>query len=88
MVSGDGPGGGPVTLVAEIEARIRQAMPDGAVEVAVQGNRAAIKVTSDSFAELSRVRRHQAVYACIQGLIAEGSLHAVSIDAATAAERA
>ena len=77
-----------VNLDSEIEKRIRDALPGGDVDVVVEGNRALVRVTSDSFETLSRVRRHQAVYACIQGLIADGSLHAVSIDAATAAERA
>ncbi len=76
-----------MTLRTEIERRIQEALPDSRVDVVLEGNRALIAVTSDAFQQLSRVRRHQAVYACIQGFIAEGSLHAVSIDAATAAER-
>ena len=78
---------GAVSLAAEVERRIRDALPGSEVAVALEGNRALIRVTSDSFETLSRVRRHQAVYACIQGFIADGSLHAVSIDARTAAER-
>ncbi len=77
-----------MTLQAEIAGLVREALPGCAVTVAVEGNRALIEVTGDAFENLSRVRRHQAVYACIQGLIADGRLHAVSIDAATAAERA
>ena len=77
-----------MNLEGEVERRIRDALPGSEVAVAVEGNRAMIRVTSESFGTLNRVRRHQAVYACIQGLIADGSLHAVSIDAKTAAERA
>ena len=77
-----------MTLQAEIVTGIRAAFPGSEVEVVLEGNRALIRVTSDSFENLSRVRRHQAVYACIQGLIADGTLHAVSINAGTAAERA
>lgn len=77
-----------MTLQAEITQRVRSALPDSEVTVTVEGNRARIEVTADAFANLNRVRRHQAVYACIQGFIADGSLHAVSIDARTAAERA
>ena len=77
-----------MNLRDEVEQRIRDALPGSDVAVVREGNRALIRVTCDSFAALNRVRRHQAVYACIQGLIADGSLHAVSIDAATAAERA
>lgn len=76
-----------MTLQAEIEHSIQEAMPGSEVDVILEGNRAGIVVTSDAFGPLSRVRRHQAVYACIQGFIADGRLHAVSIDAATAAER-
>lgn len=77
-----------MSLQAAIVEGIRKALPSSEVEVALEGNRALIRVTSASFENLSRVRRHQAVYACIQGFIADGSLHAVSIDARTAAERA
>ena len=77
-----------MNLESDIEQRVRDALPGSDVTVAVEGNRALIRVTSDRFASLSRVRRHQAVYACIEGFIADGSLHAVSIDARTAAERA
>jgi len=76
-----------VGLKAEIEARIRETIAHSDVAVSLEGNRALIKVTSNHFENLSRVRRHQAVYACIQDHIADGTLHAVSIDAATAAER-
>ena len=76
-----------MTLQAEIERCIEAGLPGGEVDVVLEGNRALIAVTSDDFRQLSRVRRHQMVYACIQGFIADGRLHAVSIDAATVAER-
>ncbi len=77
-----------MTLQAQIEACIRESLSDSEVQVVLEGNRALIRVTGDRFASLSRVRRHQAVYACIEAFIADGSLHAVTIDAATAGERA
>ena len=64
-----------------IAERIREALPGCAVEVAVEGNRALIEVASQAFEGLSRVQRHQAVYRCVEDLIAEGSLHAVTIRA-------
>ncbi len=70
-----------VNLQQEVEQRVRDALPGSEVTVEVDGNRASIRVASDSFAAMSRVRRHQAVYACIEGLIADGTLHAVSIEA-------
>lgn len=63
----------------EIAERISKAFPDCEVEVAVEGNRALIEVASQAFEGLSRVRRHQAVYRCVADLIAEGTLHAVTI---------
>lgn len=73
-------------MQAEIARRIRQALPDAQVQVALEGDRARIEVVSRGFEGLSRVRRHQKVYGCIGALIADGRLHAVSIDAATPAD--
>ncbi len=75
-------------MIEDIKARIRSEFPDSEVSVMVEGNRALIEVTADAFAGLSRVQRHQAVYRCIQGLIADGSLHAVSIRTRTPADLA
>lgn len=72
----------------EIARAIRARMPDAEVEAAVEGNRALITVVSAEFEGLSRVRKQQAVYACIGHLIENGSLHAVSIRALTPEERA
>lgn len=67
----------------EIARSIRERLPDARVEAAVEGNRALITVISAEFEGMSRVRRQQAVYGCIDGLIADGTLHAVSIRALT-----
>ena len=63
----------------EIIRRVQSAISDAVVNVSVDGNRALIEVVSPFFAELNRVERQQAVYACIEDLIASGDLHAVSI---------
>lgn len=69
---------------SEVIARsVRERLPDARVEAAVEGNRALITVVSAEFEGLSRVRRQQAVYGCIDALIADGTLHAVSIRALT-----
>lgn len=65
----------------EITDRISKALPGCEVEVTVEGNRALIEVASAAFEGLSRVQRHQAVYRCVEDLIAEGTLHAVTIKA-------
>jgi acid stress-induced BolA-like protein IbaG/YrbA len=67
----------------QIAAAIRSRMPDAQVDAIVEGNRALITVISREFEGLSRVKKQQAVYACIDHLIADGSLHAVSIRALT-----
>ena len=67
----------------EIAEAIRERIRDARVQVAVEGNRALITVVSEAFSGLSRVQKQQAVYACIDRFIADGSLHAVSIRALT-----
>ncbi len=51
------------------------------VRAEVDGNRANIEVSSTIFEGMRQVGRHQAVYACIADLIADGRLHAVNIRA-------
>ena len=65
----------------EIEAMIRQAIPDARVEIidlAGDGDHYAAKVTSATFAGLSRVKQHQAVYAALGGRMG-GVLHALQL---------
>ena len=70
----------------EIVRRVKDAIADATVNVAVEGNRAMIVVESSVFADLSRVKKQQLVYACIEDLIASGDLHAVTIKAETSAD--
>ena len=65
----------------EITRRVVDAIADVTVSVAVDGNRAMIDVVSPVFSDLSRVKKQQLVYACIEDLIASGALHAVTIKA-------
>lgn len=69
-----------------IRAAVAAGIPGASVEAEVDGNRALITVVSEVFEGMTRVRKQQAVYACIQHLIADGSLHAVTIRAVTPAE--
>jgi acid stress-induced BolA-like protein IbaG/YrbA len=64
-----------------IVERVADAFPGAAINVELDGNRALIEVASELFAGMSRVKKQQAVYACIQDFIADGSLHAVTIKA-------
>ena len=52
---------------------------DAQIQLQVEGNKAHIDINHPSFAPLSRVKRQQAVYACINDLITSGELHAVTI---------
>ncbi len=68
----------------EIEAMIRAAIPDAAVEIrdlAGDGDHYAARVVSASFAGMSRVRQHQAVYAALGGRMG-GELHALQLETA------
>lgn len=65
----------------EIEAMIREALPDAKVEVrdlAGDGEHYAATVVSPSFAGLSRVKQHQTVYAALKGRMG-GVLHALAL---------
>ena len=65
----------------EITRRVLDVIADATVSVEVDGNRAMIDVVSPVFSDLSRVKKQQLVYACIEDLIASGDLHAVTIKA-------
>jgi len=70
---------------ADIEALIRAAIPDAAVEVtdlAGDGDHYAARVTSESFRGLPRVRQHQRVYEALGGRMG-GVLHALQLTTAT-----
>ncbi|QIK78106.1 BolA family transcriptional regulator [Sphingomonas piscis] len=69
----------------DIEQLIREAIPDAVVEIrdlAGDGDHYAAHVVSASFAGLSRVRQHQAVYAALGGRMG-GELHALQLTTAT-----
>ena len=70
----------------EIERRLSSALSPSHCEIALDGNRAQVLVIADAFEGMNRVKRQQAVYACLNDFIADGSLHAVSIVAKTPAE--
>jgi acid stress-induced BolA-like protein IbaG/YrbA len=63
----------------EIVSALTTAFPGAEIDLELSGNRAELAIVSPAFAGLSRVRRQQAVYACIQQFIADGSLHAVTM---------
>ena len=69
---------------SEIEALIRAAIPDAEISIRDlkgDGDHYAARVTSASFAGMSRVRQHQAVYAALGGRMG-GELHALQLETA------
>ena len=65
----------------EIAALIRDGIPDAEVEItdlAGDGDHYAARVTAASFAGMSRVKQHQAVYAALGGRMG-GVLHALQL---------
>jgi stress-induced morphogen len=69
---------------ADIERMIVAAIPDAEVtirDLAGDGDHYAARVVSSSFAGMSRVRQHQAVYAALGGRVG-GELHALQVETA------
>ncbi|WP_237153575.1 BolA family protein [Oryzibacter oryziterrae] len=65
----------------EIEAMIREALPDAKVEIrdlAGDGDHYSAIVVSESFRGLSRVKQHQLVYDALKGRMG-GVLHALAL---------
>ena len=68
----------------DIEAMIVAAIPDARVEIrdlAGDGDHYAARVVSESFAGMSRIKQHQAVYAALKGKMG-GELHALQLETA------
>ena len=68
----------------EIERLFREAIPDaeGTIrDLAGDGDHYAARVVSKSFAGLSRIKQHQAVYAALGGRLG-GELHALQLETA------
>ena len=68
----------------DVEAMIVAAIPDARVEIrdlAGDGDHYSARVVSESFAGMSRVRQHQAVYAALKGKMG-GELHALQLETA------
>jgi len=68
----------------EIERLIKAAIPDAEVDItdlAGDGDHYSARVTSRSFAGLSRIKQHQLVYAALGGRVG-GELHALQLKTA------
>ena len=73
----------PMTA-SEIQRLIKAAIPDAQVtirDLAGDGDHYAARVVSPSFAGMTRIRQHQAVYAALGGRVG-GELHALQLETA------
>lgn len=73
-------------IIASIYEGLSGSTDDLDVQVELDGNRALITVVSPMFAGMTRVAKQQAVYACINSFIADGRIHAVTIQASAPTE--
>ncbi|MFS1701733.1 BolA family transcriptional regulator [Aestuariibacter sp. GS-14] len=65
--------------IKEIETLLKDSLNLAEVYVKGEGSHFNIIAVSDAFADMSRVKRQQFVYAPLNAFIADGSMHAVSI---------
>ena len=72
--------------LAHLEAEMRSTLKAETVELQLDGNRLAVLIIADCFVGLNRVKRQQKVYGFLNDLIADGTLHAVTITALTPEE--
>ena len=72
----------------KIQQLIQQGMPSASVDVSGGEGKFIAQVVSDDFNQLSLIKRHKLVYACVHDEIASGELHALTLIAKTSAEMA
>lgn len=66
---------------------IQTGIPDAQVVVTGDGYKYQAEVVSDAFTGLSKVKRHQKVYAAVAEAITSGQLHALTLVTLTPAEK-
>jgi stress-induced morphogen len=70
----------------QVRAAIQAALPDARVDVedlTGGGDHLQVKVVSQAFAGLSRVKQHQLVYGALRGELASEAIHALALQTAT-----
>lgn len=65
--------------VEQIKALINDALNLDELHVSFDGSQCKVIAVSDIFAEMSRVKKQQVIYAPLSEKIKEGAIHAVSI---------
>jgi stress-induced morphogen len=67
---------------SQLEAELREAFPDAQIvveDLAGDGDHYRARITSPSFAGVSRIKQHQVVYAALKGKVG-GELHALALE--------
>jgi stress-induced morphogen len=67
---------------ADLESHLRQAFPDAEIaieDLAGDGDHYRARISSRTFAGLTRVKQHQLVYAALKGVVG-GALHALALE--------
>lgn len=70
----------------QVKAAIRNALPGALVEVedlTGGGDHLQVRVVSESFAGLNRVRQHQLVYGALRRELASEAIHALALQTST-----
>lgn len=70
----------------DIKQRLTDKIDATEVLVKIDGSHAHVTVVAEIFAEMTRVKKQQTVYAPLKDLIASGELHAISIKTHTPTE--
>lgn len=69
-----------------VRSAIQEALPDALIEVedlTGGGDHLQVKVVSQAFVGLSRVKQHQMVYGALRGELASEAIHALALQTAT-----
>jgi stress-induced morphogen len=70
----------------QVKAAIHRALPDAAVDVedlTGGGDHLQVKVVSDAFAGLNRIKQHQLVYSALRQELASEAIHALALQTST-----
>ena len=69
--------------LVEINQLLKAALGNEPVDLQAEGNKLTLKLVSDKFAGLNRVKRQQLVYTILNEKIASGEIHAVTMKTLT-----
>ncbi len=69
-----------------IRQMLATAFEDSDISLQADGNRLGVRIVSDRFEGLSRVKRQQMIYALLGDRIKDGEIHAVSMETLTPGE--